>query len=96
VLPSKSSRIYLFEVPAMMYKRTILRILFYKTTFIGIIVLYSILPKGEKMTEKNIPTEIRCKATASLQKEVEEDLKVKDPSPEQAKAILKKAENETS
>lgn len=48
------------------------------------------------MTEKNLPIEVRCKATATLQEEVEKDLKVKDPSPEQAKAILQKDTNETS
>lgn len=48
--------------------------------------------------EKFIKSELRVRATASLQEEVDKDLKVKDPSPEKAKAVLEgeKKDNEVA
>ena len=36
-----------------------------------------------------LPTEVRAKATASLQKEIEDELNTPDPTKEEAKAAIK-------
>lgn len=46
-----------------------------------------------KKQAKLVQSETHMKATAKLEAEVQEELKIPDPSPEKAKAILQNAEN---
>lgn len=42
-------------------------------------------------SEPFVPTELHAKASAELEKEIQEELLEKDPAPEKASAALKKA-----
>jgi hypothetical protein len=41
-----------------------------------------------------VPSEVTTKATAALDKEVAEELNIPDPTPEEAKAVFKKDDEE--